>query len=114
MKFLGPQLNGMKTWVDVSEAEVAFFRLEEIRDRPQTEVRRLLTHCCVELTEEAFARVLHDTSRDELRRKDLEHRGGDASHYRKAPSRHAEYFEDAHHDAFREMTGDLLERLGYD
>jgi hypothetical protein len=113
MRWLEPQLNGMKTWVDVTEPEVALFRLEDIRDRPETEVRRLLDHCKVELTEDAFAEVLRDTSRDALRRKDLALRGGEASHYRQAPSKHAEYFEDAHHAAFRDLTGDLVERLGY-
>jgi hypothetical protein len=113
MEWLEPQLNGMRTWVDVAEPEVAFFRLEDIRDDPETEVRRLLTHCKVELDDADYERVLRDTSRDSLRRRDLERRGGEASHYRQAPSRHTEYFGNAHHDAFREQTGDLLERLGY-
>jgi len=113
MKWLEPQLRGIGTWIGVEEPEVALFRLEDVRDRPEAEVRRLLDHCKVELTDDAFAQVLHDTSRDELRRKDLARRGGDASHYRSTPSKHAEYFEDAHHEAFRAMTGDLVERLGY-
>jgi hypothetical protein len=114
IEFLQPQLNGMKTWIDVPEPEVGLFRLEDIRDQPEREVRRLLAHCKVELTEEALGEVLRDTSRDSLRNKDLAKRApGSESHYRQAPSRHTAYFEDAHHEAFRALTGDLVERLGY-
>lgn len=114
MRYLAPQFDGMRTWLDVSEPEVAFFRLEDMRDRPDAELRRLLSHCEVGLSEEAFARVLLDTSREALRKKDLEHRSpGEGSHYRQNPSDHARHFEKVHHEAFREITGDLVERLGY-
>jgi len=111
---LAPLLNGMKTWVGVPDPEVAFFRLEEIRDRPEAEVGRLLSHCQVRLSPEALARVLRETSRDALRGRDLERRGaGEESHYRREPSAHERYFEAVHHEAFRELMGDLVECLGY-
>jgi hypothetical protein len=114
MRELAPLLNGMRTWVDVAEPEVAFFRLEDIRDRPEPEVRRLLSHCRVELGGQALARVVQETSRDALRSKDLARRAtGEESHYRREPSAHEKRFDDVHHETFRQLTGDLIERLGY-
>lgn len=114
IKFLEPQLNGMKTWIGVSEPEIAFFRLEEVRDQPEAELRRLLSHCEVQLTNAMFEQVLRDTSREELRKRDLQRRAPrEESHYRQEPSQHSKYFEAIHHDTLRELTGDLVESLGY-
>ncbi len=114
IEWLAEPLSAMATWVDVSEPEVAVFRLEDIRDRPEAEVRRLLTHCRVELTPEEFAHVLQDTSRDALQKRDLERRApGEESHYRREASEHVKFFGVQHHQLFLEVNGDLLERLGY-
>ena len=115
IEYLGPQLAAMKTWLGVPDPEVALFRLEDIRDDPEREVGRLLTHCNVDVGEDAFAALLRDTSRAELQKRDLERRAaGEESHYRREPSEHAKYFEPAHDKMFRDLTGDLVERLGYD
>lgn len=104
---------GMGTWLQVEEPEVAFFRLEEFSSRPEVEVRRLLEHCRVKLSDTDFEQVLRQTSRQSLQKRDLEQRKGTDSHYRVRQSGHREHFAPAHYAAFRAATGDLVERLGY-
>ncbi len=111
---LAPSLNAMSTWLAAPSEEVAFFRLEEIRDDPEAETRRLLSHCQVSLSDAQLDRVLRDTSREALRSKDLAARSmGGESHYRQEPSTHMKHFGPEHHERFRELTGDLVEQLGY-
>ena len=111
---LAPSLNAMTTWLEAPSPEVAFFRLEEIAKDHEGQTRRLLSHCEVHLTEDDVRRVLAETSREGLRSRDLATRPeGQESHYRRQPSNHADHFDDVHHSLFRELTGDLVERLGY-
>lgn len=104
---------GMGTWLAVKDPEVAFFRLEDLSRRPEVEVQRLLAHCGVHLSHSDFKRVIHDTSRHKLQQRDLEQRKDSHSHYRVRQSDYREHFAPAHYAAFRNATGDLVERLGY-
>lgn len=113
INWLTQPLLGMGTWTKVEEQEVAFFRLEELALRPETEVLRLLAHCNILLTKLDFQRLLRETSRQRLQERDLAQRQGHTSHYRLRQSGHREHFAPAHYAAFRTATNDLVERLGY-
>lgn len=110
----GDHFAAMASWAGVDDPEVARFRLEDVRADTEGQVRAMLAHCRIELSEADLATVLQETSRDALRAKDLEQRGADSeSHYRKRASRHQEVFEPRHHAALEEVAPGLVALLGY-
>lgn len=110
----GEHFAAMASWADVDDPEVARFRLEDVRADTEGQVRAMLAHCRIDLSETDLSTLLEETSRDALRAKDLEQRSADSeSHYRKRASRYQEVFEPRHHAALEEAAPGLVELLGY-
>ncbi|HWJ10135.1 MAG TPA: sulfotransferase domain-containing protein [Nocardioides sp.] len=104
----------MASWVGVDDPEVARFRLEDIAADTEGQVRAMLAHCHIQLSEADLATVLRETSREALRAKDLEQRDGESeSHYRSRSSRYQDVFKAEHHAALEEVAPGLVELLGY-
>ncbi|MCL2541531.1 MAG: sulfotransferase domain-containing protein [Nocardioidaceae bacterium] len=104
----------METWIDVADPDVARFRLEDVATDAEGQVGAMFEHCGIRLSEDDFATVLRETSRDALRSKDLAHRKGDTEgHYRSRPSDYREVFTPVHYATFEEVAPGLVARLGY-
>lgn len=109
-----PVLRDVETWVDVSDPNVAFFKLEEVQADPATNVARMLDHCEIHLSEAEFEQVLNETSREALQAKDLARREpGAESHYRVDRKGFRELFKAEHYAALEAVAPGLTERLGY-
>lgn len=108
-----PRLREIETWVDVDDAAVAKFRLEDVSADPDKQVARILEHCGVELTPEEYDVVLRDTSRESLQSQDLARRTDGESHYRVERKTFRELFKPEHHEAIEAIVPGLRERLGY-
>lgn len=107
-------LRDMATWVDVEDPNVRCWRLEDISEDPIHRVPELLAHCGVELSPDELERLLAETSRDALQRKDLSHRApGSESHYRVMRQGFRELFSPQHYEAVDRVVPGLVERLGY-
>jgi hypothetical protein len=113
-KLLGFRLREMAEWAGVEDEHVLFCKLEEIGSDPRTQVRRILTHCGVDLTDHEFETVLNDVSRDRLQQKDLAGRKeGEESHYRTDRRGYRELFKPEHYALVEEIAPGLVEKLGY-
>lgn len=111
---VAPRLRDMGSWVGVEDPNVAFFRLEDISRSHEVQVRRILAHCDVVLPPEDLARVVRDTSRESLQRKDLATRAsGSESHYRINRRGYRELFEEEHYAAIEAVAPGLAMRMGY-
>lgn len=111
---MAPRLHEMESWVDVDAPGVAFFKLEQIGADHEGQVARIFQHCDVELSAEEFQRVVLETSRESLQRKDLAVREpGSESHYRIDRRGFRELFEDRHYEALEAIAPGLVRRLGY-
>jgi hypothetical protein len=110
-------LRDMATWVGVAEKDpsVASWRLEDIGADHVGAVKGMLDHCKVELSPSEMDRVVTETSRESLQKKDLAERRdpGSESHYRVRRQSYQELFKPEHYQALEEMVPGLIEKLGY-
>ena len=58
--------------------------------------------------------TLKDYTKEEMRKRDMEDRDEDKSHYRKQSTGWEEEFTDKHKQEFYEITGNLVDILGYE
>ena len=68
----------------------------------------------MQVSPQLLKQVTENYSRDRMRSRDLNRRGDNLSHYRSEPSKHEAVFTRRHYEFFRDITGDLLELLGYE
>lgn len=107
-------LNGMATWMDRDDPTVRTFRLEDNEVDYAGQVKQILDHIGVSLTDAEFAQVIADTDRSALQKKDLELRGDGESHYRVDRKTWRDVFKPEHHEAIERVAPGLVELLGYE
>lgn len=109
-----PVFRDMASWVGDDDPHIATFRLEDIADDYAGNVRKLLAHCNVVLDDADTRRILQQTSRAALQRRDLDVRGDGRSHYRVQQTSHRDLFSADHYRLFNHVAPGLVEALGYD
>jgi len=106
----------MRSWVELGamDKKIMFVKFEKLTEHPVEVFKSILMHCDVEMPTSTLAGILEDYTKDRMRKRDLAHRADKSeSHYRIRSSSHVEEFNDDHYALFREVTGNLLEVLGY-
>jgi hypothetical protein len=110
MKFMS-----MRTWHrDDVGSNVRFIEFLDIAERPQYVLRQIFNDLGFEFAENELLELCARYSKEELRRKDLDARSDRSeSHYRKQGSSYLELWNSEHHRHFHNVTGDLIDVLGY-
>jgi hypothetical protein len=106
----------MRSWVELggTDPNILFMKFEEITSQPFENFKRIFAHCDFEMSDPELRNVLADYSKDNMRSRDLAQRTDKSeSHYRIKSSSHHDEFTEEHYRLFREITGNLLEVLGY-
>ncbi|MCF8096137.1 MAG: sulfotransferase domain-containing protein [Desulfobacteraceae bacterium] len=106
----------MRTWKNnENDPAVLILKFEDLKENPYSEFLRIFEHCGINIPHEVLKSVLSDYTKDKMREKDLANRVDiTESHYRKTESKHQEVFEADHYKHFYQVTGNLVEILGYE
>ncbi len=106
----------MRSWAYAADdPKTLFVKLEDLSADPVGGFSEIMDHCGIELSTSKLEEVLADYTKDKMRQRDLRTRSDDErSHYRQTPSDWREVFTAEHRELFRDVTGDLVELLGYD
>jgi hypothetical protein len=98
-----------------SDADVLVVKFEDLVANPFKGFWKIFDHGNLYVPEEILKGVLEDHSRKKMRKRDLERRENeDVSHYRKVSSDWRKELNAYHLDLFYQITGDLVDLLGYD
>lgn len=106
----------MRSWIELSgnDKNVMHVKFEEITSRPVEVFGRIMEHCGITVETHVLASILSEYEKDKMRQRDLARRNDKTeSHYRFEASSHEREFSEMHYKLFRDITGDLLEVLGY-
>ncbi len=106
----------MRSWVELgtSDPNILFIKFEDITARPLELFRQIFDHCEIRIDEETLREILSDYTKEKMRSSDLARRSDKSeSHYRSIPSSHRTEFSEMHSKLFRDITGNLLDVLGY-
>ena len=106
----------MRSWVDLGKEDpnILFLKFEEIIASPVKYFLMMLRHCGISINEATLQNILLDYTKDRMREADLSSRSDKSeSHYRFTQSSHFNEFEPIHYKSFYEVTGNLLDLLGY-
>lgn len=107
------RFKAVRSWVTAPDTDtVKIFRYEDLTGPSQRdEIDRLMRHCGIHLPAASLEALL---SRYSFSNMDARQRAGATSHYRHGePGDWRNHFDDDLHEAFRQASGDLVERLGY-
>lgn len=106
----------MRSWVELGadDPNILFMKFEELTQSPVENFKKMLSHCDIKMSDGTLESILNDYSKSKMRERDLERRSDKSeSHYRFKASSHSGEFTEAHYLLFREITGNLLDVLGY-
>ncbi len=107
----------MRSWVELGreDPDILFLKFEDITSRPLEGIESILRHCGLDYSAAEVSGIVGDYTKDRMRERDLAHRQDKTeSHYRFKSSSHRDEFEAEHYQLFREVTGNLIEVLGYE
>lgn len=108
------KLMAMRTWANNQhDPNLIILKFEELTQNPAIELRRLLDFMNVEHHQCDIEKIVKNYSKETMRNKDILKRNSEKSHYRSDNSGYRKYFNNSHHIHFRNVTGDLLEKLNY-
>lgn len=100
-------------WRNRDDPRVLVLRFEDITDDPVAGFSAIFRHCEISLQDVRLESVLERYTKEKMRKRDLEKRGGKKSHYREGGGGWEEHFEGRHHELFEKVNGNLIEELGY-
>lgn len=106
----------MRSWLELGKQDphVMFMKFEDITTNPCENFRLVLDHCGIALSDQALREILSDYTKEKMRARDLGRREDKSeSHYRFNSSSYLHEFTDEHHRLFHNVTGDLIDVLGY-
>lgn len=105
----------MRSWIyGANDPNILFIRFEDLASRPFDQFKRIFQHCEINIPDQVISMVLKDYSKDKLRKRDIESRAGTDSNYSVENSNWKKVFTKEHIKLFSQVTGDLVELLGYE
>lgn len=106
----------MRTWkINENDPSLLILKFESLKNDPLFSFKKIFEHCNVIIPEETLQAVLADYTKNKMRKKDLATRKDKAeSHYRWKGSDFRDSFNHAHLEHFKQVTGNLVEYLGYE
>jgi hypothetical protein len=106
----------MRSWLELGteDPNIIFIKFEDITSRPLENFRRILDHCGFAMSDDVLQDMLSDYTKENMRSRDLARREDKSeSHYRFKSSTYRLEFTEEHHRLFADVTGDLIDVLGY-
>ena len=110
------KFSAMRSWVELGadDPNIIFVKFEDITARPFENFKLILAHCGIQIDDMKLQDILADYSKENMRKRDLARRSEKSeSHYRFKASSHHDEFTPEHRRLFAEITGNLVEVLGY-
>ena len=105
----------MRSWAYARDDDhTLFIRLEELGAAPVDGFLNIMEHCGISIERPTLEEVLTDYTKEKMRERDLAVRDGDTSHYREESTDWRDAFTERHRQLFREVTGNLVDLLGYE
>ena len=101
-------------YLNREDDRVLFVQFEELVERPEEQFSRIFRHCGIDVPSSLLGEVLEDYTKRKMRKRDMQRRSGETSHYREGGSSWEEAFAESHARLFRDLNGRLVEALGYD
>jgi hypothetical protein len=116
IKELSMKFNYMRNWYYEAQSEecIKLFKFEELTADPINSFDRIFEHCKIDVERKTLEIVLQDYSKERMRKRDLENKETDQSHYREKASKWEEAFNKQHIELFQDVNGDLLDLLDYE
>jgi hypothetical protein len=105
----------MRTWINNSDDDnMIFIKFEDLVHKSKDTFTKIFMKCGINISEQEIENILNEYSKDRMRKKDLATRKDKSeSHYRKKSSKHVDYFKEEHYKHFYNVTGNLIDILGY-
>lgn len=106
----------MRSWVELGHKDpsIMFLKFEDLTANPVEKINLILAHCGIAIDERKLQNILADYTKDNMRTRDLARRTDKSeSHYRFKASSYRDEFTTEHYRLFSQITGNLLEVLGY-
>jgi len=105
----------MRSWANNQDDPwVHFVRFEDVKSRPEQVISEILKLSGAKCDMNFASNIAKSYSKSKMRERDLGKREpGAKSHYRIQSSSHVEAFEPHHYDHFYDVTGNLVDLLGY-
>lgn len=116
INYLIPKFAAIRSWLELggNDSNVRLIKFEELMTHPEHTLTELLHFFGYEVSDKIIKEVAADYSKDKMREKDVKGKiNSSVSHYRKMPSTHKGMFKEVHYQKFYEVTGNLVESLGY-
>jgi hypothetical protein len=117
IRALAGKFTDMRTWMyNAGDPNVLIVKFEDVTAGPMPHFRRIFQHCDVRIPDAELEATLADYTREKMRARSLvgrEEKNVD-THYRARSSDYRDVFTPEHHELFRNVTGDLVELLGYE
>jgi len=110
------KLEFMRDWVlnSKDDGDLKIFKFEKFTDDPKSFLSSLMAHCNLDVPKKTIKKVVSDYSKSKLRkRSDYASSASSGDYSRKKTDWRNEFNEEVL-DYFREITGSLVEQLGYE
>jgi hypothetical protein len=116
IRALAGKFTDMRTWMyNAYDPNVMILRFEEVRADPIKYFRMVFDHCQVPIPDAQLEATLADYTREKMRARTLVGKDQNVdTHYRSRSSDYRDVFGPKHHELFHNVTGDLVELLGYE
>lgn len=108
------RLQEITSWAGVSDPLIHTLKLEDNKHDEIGQIRGMLEHCEVHLSESEFDQLANTVTRAALQRRDLAQReSGGESHYRVSREGYREIFNREHYEAMESIIPGFAAQLGY-
>jgi len=107
----------IRTWINNlnDDPNIIFVKFEDLTSEPVKTFTRIFNQCGIDIEREELTKILKDYTKDKMREKDiLNKKSKKISHYRKENTSYKDVFKKIHYDYFYNITGDLIDKLGYE
>lgn len=113
---LATKFIAMRSWINNKEDEnMLIVNFEDLIENPNETFSKIFNWCSVDLDEGTIKEIIDDYSKEKMRKEDLKKREDKSeSHYRSKSSKHNDYFKKNHYKHFYDVTGNLIDVLGYE
>jgi hypothetical protein len=109
------QLAFVRDWIQNQEdPNLLIVKFEDLISYPEAHYKSIFNYCNIDIPDFILESVIADYTKEKMREKDLNKRlDNSESHYKKQNSDWREVFTKNHEDLFYQITGNLIDILGY-
>jgi len=114
--YLTPRFAELRSWYEMGgkDKHVKLIKFEELTAYPEDGLKDIFNFLGYEIDDSLINDIVSDYSKNRMREKDMKKTSDSKqSHYRKVGSSHEGMFKDFHYKKFYDVTGNLIDVLGY-